>query len=367
LRIGVLTGGGDCPGLNAAIRAVVQRGRSTGDEVYGIRQGWAGLLGKGDVHLLTMDDIRGIIHLSGTVLGTSRTNPTRTEDGLSQVIDTLKRHRIDALIAIGGDDTLGVAAKLHETGFKVVGVPKTIDNDVPFTDFCIGFDTATGVVTDALDRLHATARSHVRIMVVEVMGRESGWLAIVGGMAGGADFITIPEVPVHIDGLVEHARHRIQTRRFGVMVIAEGTQVNGLDLPSGRPLDVDEFGHARLSERGIAQRVADEIERRTGIETRVTVLGHLQRGGTPSVRDRYIGILMGSAAVDFIYRDLVGCMTALRGQEIVPVPLAEVVGRTNTVSPATYEMARRFFRTMTALETRQEVSRGRRSSRATAR
>jgi 6-phosphofructokinase len=332
---------------------VVQRGWALGDEVHGVRNGWAGLLGEGDLHPLTMDDIRGIIHLSGTVLGTSRTNPTRTERGLEQVVDTLRRHGIDALIAIGGDDTLGVSAKLHETGFKVVGIPKTIDNDVPSTDFCIGFDTATGCIAEALDRLHGTARAHLRIMVVEVMGRETGWLAIVGGMAGGADFIAIPEVPVHIDDLAEHAKRRIETRQFGVMVIAEGTQVDGLGVPPGRPMTVDEFGHVRLAERGIAQRVADEIERRTGIETRVTVLGHLQRGGTPSVRDRFVSMLMGSAAVDFIHSDHLGCMTALRGQDIVPVPLAEVAGRANLVSVETYEMARRFFLMMAPSEAGQ--------------
>ena len=267
------------------------------------------------------------------------------------VVGNLKRHGIDGLVAIGGDDTLSVAAKLHDAGAKVVGIPKTIDNDVPATDFCIGFDTATAVVADALDRLHSTAKSHARIMVVEAMGRHAGWLAIVGGLAGGADFIAIPEVSVHIDYLTEHVLKRIETHHYGVMVIAEGTHVEGLEIPKAEVDDTDQFGHIKLSDRGIAQRVADELERRTGIDTRVTVLGHIQRGGTPSVRDRYISTLLGSAAVDFLHRDVLGCMAALRGQDIVPVPLAEIAGKNRTVPPELYEMGRRFFRQMAALET----------------
>ena len=351
MRIAVLTGGGDCPGLNAAIRGVAQRGWTMEDEVYGVHYGWAGLLGEGDMHLLNPSEVRDIVGLSGTMLGTSRTNPASTKDGFDQVMGSLKRHGIDALVAIGGDDTLGVGAQLHELGVKVVGIPKTIDNDIPETDFCIGFDTATGVVADAVDRLHSTAKSHLRIMVVEVMGRDTGWLAIVGGVAAGADFIAIPEVPLHIDDIVEHATHRIETHRFGVMVVAEGTQVQGLKLAAASTDTHDEFGHIRLAERGVAQRIADEIEGRTGIETRVTVLGHLQRGGTPSVRDRYISTLMGSAAVDFLHRDLFGCMAALKGQEIVCVPLVEVAGKTHGVPPELYEAGRRFFRMVTALET----------------
>lgn len=351
MRIAVLTGGGDCPGLNAAIRAVAQRGWTMDDEVWGIHYGWAGLLGEGEMHLLMPMEVRDILHEGGTMLGTSRTNPGRNASDMAIVIENLRKHKVDGLVAIGGDDTLSVAAKLHAAGVKVVGVPKTIDNDVPGTDFCIGFDTATGVVADAVDRLHSTAKSHLRIMVVEVMGRDTGWLAIVGGVAAGADFIAIPEVPLHIDDIVEHATHRIETHRFGVMVVAEGTQVQGLKLAAASTDTHDEFGHIRLAERGVAQRIADEIEGRTGIETRVTVLGHLQRGGTPSVRDRYISTLMGSAAVDFLHRDLFGCMAALKGQEIVCVPLVEVAGKTHGVPPELYEAGRRFFRMVTALET----------------
>ena len=347
MRIGVLTGGGDCPGLNAAIRGVAQRAWALKDEVYGIRGGWTGLMGEGDVYPLVMEDVLGIINLSGTILGTSRTNPAKIEGGFEQALATLARNGMDGLVAIGGDDTLGVSATLFQKGFKVVGVPKTIDNDLALTDFCIGFDTASNIVAEALDRLQGTARSHMRIMVVEVMGREAGWLAIVGGMAGGADHIAIPEVPVHIDELIAHAEQRAKTRRFGVMVIAEGTEVHGLSAPEDDPTLVDQFGHVRLADRGIAQRVADEIERRTGIETRVTVLGHVQRGGTPTVRDRYQSMLVGSAAVDFLHRDLAGNMAAVRGQDIVPVLLSEVAGKNNLVPPELYAMGREFFRTWT--------------------
>jgi 6-phosphofructokinase 1 len=320
------------------------------DEVCGIHYGWSGLMGKGEMHRLTPLEVRDILHESGTILGTSRTNPGRSREDVEVVRANLRAHGIDALVAIGGDDTLSVAAKLHEAGAKVVGIPKTIDNDVPGTDFCIGFDTATGVVADALDRLLSTAKSHARVMVTEVMGRNTGWLAVVGGLAGAADFIAIPEVPIHIDYLVEHCVQHMATHRFSVVVIAEGTQVEGLETPKAEVDATDQFGHVRLSERGIGQRVADEIERRTGLDARVTVLGHLQRGGTPSVRDRYIGTLMGSAAVDLVHRNVLGCMTALKGQEIVPVPLSEIAGKTWSVPPEIYEMGRRFFRTMAALE-----------------
>jgi 6-phosphofructokinase 1 len=300
-----------------------------------------------------MQDVHGAIQLSGTILATSRTNPAKREGGLDEVTNNLKRYGFDALVAIGGDDTLGVAAVLAERGLNVVGVPKTIDNDIPLTDFCIGFDTAANVVAEALDRLQGTARSHMRTMVVEVMGRESGWLAIVGGMAGGADFITIPEVPVSIDDLIAHVTRRLQSRRFSVIVIAEGTEVIGLEKAAARPTSLDEFGHVRLSERGIAQRVADQIEHVTGVETRVTVLGHLQRGGTPTVRDRYMSILIGSAAVDFLHRGLAGSMTAVKGHEIVPIRLSEIVGKTNLVPPQLYEMGSRFFLSMAAPGTSQ--------------
>jgi 6-phosphofructokinase len=343
LRIGVLTGGGDCAGLNAAILGVAKRAWSLQDEVYGIGRGWAGLMGEGEVYPLGKDDIRGIITQSGTILRTSRTNPAKIEGGYDQALATLKRNGIGGLVAIGGDDTLGVSAKLAERGFNVVGVPKTIDNDLPSTDFCIGFDTAANVVALEIDRLQATARSHGRILVVEVMGREAGWLSIVGGTAAGADFIAIPEVPVHIDELAAQAEWCGKTQGFGVMAIAEGAEIDGMEGPSDEPGAVDAFGHVRLAHRDLAQRVADEIERRTGIETRSVVLGHVQRGGTPTIHDRYVSMLLGSAAVDYLHGGLGGNMAAYRAEEIVPVPLAEVAGKVRLVTPEIYEMVSRFF------------------------
>jgi ATP-dependent phosphofructokinase / diphosphate-dependent phosphofructokinase len=347
LRIAVLTGGGDCPGLNAAIRAVCQRGWIMGDEVYGIHWGWSGLMGEGEMHKMTPPEVRDILDESGTMLGTSRTNPGKSQESLDIVRGNLERHHIDGLVAIGGDDTLSVAAKLDAAGAKVVGIPKTIDNDVPQTDFCIGFDTATGVVADALGRLLSTAKSHRRVIVTEIMGRQAGWLALIGGLAGGADFIAIPEVPVHIDEIVEHAKERMALHRFSVMGVAEGAQIEGLELAAAEVDTSDQFGHVRLAERGIAQRIADEIKGRTSMDTRITVLGHIQRGGTPSVRDRYIPTLMGSRAVEFLHRGVFGQMAALKGQEIVAVPLAEIGGKTRSVPAELYEEARRFFKTMT--------------------
>lgn len=325
MRIGVLTGGGDCPGLNAAIRAIVHRASMLGHEVYGIREGWAGLLGSGNVTPLTSENTSGILHLGGTILGSSRTNPARSEDELRQVEENLRRHDIDALATIGGDDTLSVSAKLSERGTAVVGIPKTIDNDVPHTESCIGFDSAAQVVGEALDRLHTTAESHRRVMVVEVMGRDAGWLAMIGGVGGGADLIIIPEQPVTIDGVVEHVQRRMDARRFSIVVIAEGATVEGTETVAagGR---VDQFGHAQLATRGIGMRLAEAIEARTGVEARVTVLGHVQRGGSPSIFDRVLATRMGATAIDWLHDGRSGVMTAAQGLEIVPVPFSEVVG-----------------------------------------
>jgi ATP-dependent phosphofructokinase / diphosphate-dependent phosphofructokinase len=325
MRIGVLTGGGDCPGLNAAIRAIVHRASMLGHEVYGIREGWAGLLGSGNVTPLTSENTSGILHLGGTILGSSRTNPARSEDELRQVEENLRRHDIDALATIGGDDTLSVSAKLSERGTAVVGIPKTIDNDVPHTESCIGFDSAAQVVGEALDRLHTTAESHRRVMVVEVMGRDAGWLAMIGGVGGGADLIIIPEQPVTIDGVVEHVQRRMDARRFSIVVIAEGATVEGTETVAagGR---VDQFGHAQLATRGIGTRLAEAIETRTGVEARVTVLGHVQRGGSPSIFDRVLATRMGATAIDWLHDGRSGVMTAAQGLEIVPVPFSEVIG-----------------------------------------
>jgi 6-phosphofructokinase 1 len=341
MRIGVLTGGGDCPGLNAAIRAIAYRAWMLGDEVYGIREGWAGLLGEGDAHLLTADEISGILHLGGTILGSSRTNPAREEGEMLQVEENLRRRGIEALVTIGGDDTLSVSAKLSERGFAVVGVPKTIDNDVPHTDSCIGFDSAVDIVGEALDRLHTTAEAHRRVMVVEVMGRDAGWLAMTGGIAGGADLIIIPEEPISIEKVVEHVQHRMRARQFSIVVVAEGATIDGLESPA-ESHEVDQFGHPRLSTRGIGTRLAEEIEHQMKVEARVTVLGHVQRGGSPSMFDRVLATRLGAAAVDQVHSGNTGVMMAAQGLDIVPVPFSDVLGHNRTVDRRFFRLVRHF-------------------------
>src|SRR6266545_4223321 len=301
MRIGILTGGGDAPGLNAAIRGVARRAFQLGHQVSGIKNGWAGAL-NGDMADLTAADVRGILPLGGTILGTSRTNPMKQPDGIERVRATLHRFGVDGLVAIGGDDTLTVARTLHEGGFRTVGVPKTIDNDLSATDFCIGFDTAVGIVVDGLDRLHTTASAHHRVMVVEVMGRDTGWVALAGGLAGGADLIVIPEFPVELDEVVRHLhRRRGEGKDFSIIVVAEGACFPGLDL-NGDEGSTDAFGHVQLSRRGIGDALSRRIEQETGFETRVTVLGHLQRGGTPSAIDRIWATRLGVAATDLLHR-----------------------------------------------------------------
>ena len=341
MRIGVLTGGGDCPGLNAAIRAIAHRAWMRGDEVYGIREGWAGLVGEGSGQPLTSEDVAGILHLGGTILGSSRTNPGRSEDEMRQVEENLRRRGIDALVTIGGDDTLSVSAKLSERGFAVVGVPKTIDNDVAHTDYCIGFESAAEIVGEALDRLHTTAESHRRVMVVEVMGRDAGWLAMAGGVGGGADLIVIPEEPVTLDRVVRHVQRRMEQRRFSIVVVAEGATVEGTEPPPAGG-HVDQFGHAQLATRGIGTRLAEAIEQRTGIEARVTVLGHVQRGGSPSMFDRVLATRLGAAAVDFIHEGRTGVMAAAQGLEVVPVPFSDVIGHNRTVDRRFFRLVRQF-------------------------
>jgi 6-phosphofructokinase 1 len=347
MRIGVLTGGGDCPGLNAAIRAAAYRAWMFGDEVWGIREGWAGLLGDGKLAVLTPDDISGILPLGGTVLGSSRTNPARDEGEMRQVEDNLRARGIEALVTIGGDDTLSVSAKLSARGVAVVGIPKTIDNDVPHTDYCIGFDSAVDIVGEALDRLHTTAESHRRVMVVEVMGRDAGWLALTGGIGGGADLIIIPEEPIAIGQVVHHVQHRMQWRQFSIIVVAEGATVDGLESASMAG-DVDQFGHPRLATRGIGTRLAEAIEERMGVEARVTVLGHVQRGGTPSIFDRVLATRMGTTAVEHIHDGKTGVMMALQGNDIAPVPFADVLGHNRTVDRRFFRMARAFATTEAA-------------------
>jgi len=341
MRIGVLTGGGDCPGLNAAIRSITHRAWMLGDEVVGFREGWAGLLGVGNAFVLTAEDVGGILHLGGTILGSSRTNPARKEDEMRQVEENLRRRDIQALVTIGGDDTLSVSAKLSDRGFKVVGVPKTIDNDVPGTDYCIGFDSAVEIVGEALDRLHTTAESHRRVMVVEVMGRDAGWLAMVGGVGGGADLILIPEEPQPLDRVIHHVQHRMDLRRFSIVVVAEGATVTGIESAVDAK-ETDQFGHARLAARGIGTRLAEAIEERTGVEARVTVLGHVQRGGSPSIFDRVLATRLGAQAVDWVHEGRTGVMAGAQGLEIVPVPFSEVIGRNRRVDVRFFDLVRQF-------------------------
>lgn len=340
MRIGVLTGGGDAPGLNAAIRAVARRAFQLGHQITGVRNGWAGAL-SGDMADLAAADVRGILPLGGTILGTSRTNPMKEPDGVQRVISTLRRNGVDGLVAIGGDDTLSVARCLHEAGYAVVGVPKTIDNDLSATEFCIGFDTAVGIVMEALDRLHTTASAHHRVMVVEVMGRDTGWVAMVGGLAGGADLIVIPEYEVTLDEIVEHLRRRRgEGKDFSIIVVAEAVTIPGLELVGDARTDA--FGHVQLSKRGVGDALSRRIEQETGFETRVTVLGHLQRGGSPSAVDRLWATRLGVAATDLLHEGRSGVAPVRREGEVAVVPLADLVAQQRRVPRELYELSRTF-------------------------
>jgi phosphofructokinase-like protein len=335
VRIGMLTGGGDCPGLNAVIRAVVRKAIDYyGDAVIGFRDGWRGVL-EDSFEELTIESTRGILPRGGTILGSSRTNPYKREEGVQRVRDTFASHNLEGLIAIGGEDTLGVANHLFEDGVNVIGVPKTIDNDLGATDVTFGFDTALQVASDAIDRLHTTAESHHRILVVEVMGRNAGWIALYSGLAGGADVILIPEQPFDIDDVCRLIRRRhSRGRYFSIVVAAEGaTPKEGtLELHEG---EVDEFGHPRLG--GIGQRLEREIESRTGFETRATVLGHVQRGGTPTAFDRVLATRLGLAAIDAAHDGAWGTMTALHATEIELVALKDAVAEERRVPVHEYE------------------------------
>jgi phosphofructokinase-like protein len=342
MKIAMLTGGGDCPGLNAVMRAVVRRGeRHYGDTIVGLRDGWRGAM-EGDWMALDVERMRGTLPRGGTILGSSRTNPFKSEGGAEQVEATLTGLGVDALIAIGGEDTLGVADRLAQQGVAVVGVPKTIDNDLSATEMTFGFDTAVQIATEAIDRLHTTAESHDRVMVVEVMGRHAGHIATWAGIAGGATFILIPEEPFDIGEVCEALVARHQRGRYAsIVVVAEGAQpaAGTLELVSG---EVDEFGHVRLG--GIANVIAREIETRTGYEARVTILGHVQRGGTPTAFDRVLSTRFGIEAIDAVHDGAFGTMVALQCGEIVRVPLAEAVGQLKLVSPDLYHrVAAEFF------------------------
>jgi phosphofructokinase-like protein len=335
MRIGILTGGGDCPGLNAVIRAVVRKAVDVhGDQVVGFRDGWRGVL-EGSLTELTLESIRGILPRGGTILGSSRTNPYKREDGVQRVGATLRDFRIDGLIAIGGEDTLGVAARLGQEGINVIGVPKTIDNDLGGTDVTFGFDTALSIATEAIDRLHTTAESHNRILIVEVMGRTAGWIALHSGVAGGADVILIPEIPFDIEEVCRLINRRHERGRyFSIVVAAEGAAPREGTMSVSRPGAVDEFGHPRLG--GIGYALEREIEQRTGFETRATVLGHVQRGGSPTPFDRVLATRLGLAAIDAAHDGYWGMMTALRGTAIELVNLQDAVAEVRRVPVEEY-------------------------------
>ena len=342
VRLAVLTGGGDCPGLNAVIRAIVRKGIDVyGHEIVGFRDGWHGPL-EGDSEELTIESTRGILPRGGTILGTSRTNPFKREDGPDRIRQNMESLGLDGLIAIGGEDTLGAANRLHgEHGLPVLGVPKTIDNDLGGTDMTFGFDTALQVATEAIDRLHTTAESHHRVMVVEVMGRHAGWIALHSGLAGGGDVILIPEQPFDIEEVCSLIRRRhARGRFFSIVVAAEGAlpKEGTMETVEG---DLDEFGHARLG--GIGQRLEKEIEGRTGFETRAVVLGHIQRGGTPTAFDRVLATRFGVAAIDAANEQNWGVMPALKGTRIELIPLAEAVAELRTVPPEDFAVAEPFL------------------------
>ncbi|MEU7314522.1 6-phosphofructokinase [Streptomyces sp. NPDC007083] len=341
MRVGVLTGGGDCPGLNAVMRAVVRKGvQEYGYDFTGFRDGWRGPL-EGETVRLDIPAVRGMLPRGGTILGSSRTNPFKEEDGVRRIKENLAKYEVDALIAIGGEDTLGVAARLTgEHGIRCVGVPKTIDNDLSATDYTFGFNTAVTVATEAIDRLHTTAESHMRVLVVEVMGRHAGWIALHSGLAGGANCILIPEQRFDTDQVCGWVTSRFKASYAPIVVVAEGAMPQGgeMVLKDG---STDSFGHVRLS--GVGEWLAKEIESRTGKEARTTVLGHIQRGGTPTPYDRWLATRFGLHAIDAVRGEEWGSMVALRGTDIVRVPLAQATEKLKTVDPALYEEAGVFF------------------------
>jgi 6-phosphofructokinase 1 len=358
-KIGVLTGGGDCPGLNAVIRAVVRKSIKNNWEIIGIKNGWKGLI-NGEIELLTGYSVSGILPKGGTIIGTSRTNPFNREEDKQKVLENIKKFGINAIVAIGGDDTLGVAKKFHEIGIPIVGVPKTIDNDLSGTDYTFGFDTAISIVTEAIDRLHTTAESHHRVIVVEVMGRHAGWIATMAGIAGGADEILIPEAPFDIEEVCQNLKERYNRgKSFSIIAIAEGAHPKEKNL-SNEHTDIknpysqnmgnnlitqteekDAFGNVRLG--GIGNYLAKEIEKRMNVETRVTVLGHVQRGGSPTAHDRVLATRFGIAAVELIENNNFGKMVALQGNKIVPIALEEAVSKSKTVDMELYNIAKVFF------------------------
>ncbi len=341
-QFGVLTGGGDAPGLNAVIRALVVTAYSNGMKVIGIKRGWAGLLDGGEVTPLSLEDVEDIHRTGGTILGSSRTNPEKHSDGVEQVVRNLEKHHCDALVAIGGDDTLGVAQKLYEGGMKIVGVPKTIDNDLSATDYTFGFDTAINIATEAIDRLHTTAKSHDRVLVVEIMGRYSGWLTFNSGMAGGAHVILLPEEKFDIEEVCDVLKKRREAgHNYTIIAVSEGATPSDTREFITQDDKVDEFGHVKLG--GIAARLAKVIEDKTGQESRFVVLGHVQRGGAPTAFDRVIGTRLGVRAAQLVAEGGFGQMAALRGTNIVGVPIADAVGKIKVVDQARRDEVKLFM------------------------
>ncbi len=341
MKVGILTGGGDAPGINAVIRAVVRKGiQNYGDEIIGIRDGWRGLL-ENDFLPLDLKSVSGILPRGGSILGTSRTNPFKHENGPEKILKNAKKAGVEAVVVIGGDDTLKVAYKMGELGLKCVGVPKTIDNDISGTDYTFGFMTAVGIATEALDRLHTTAESHHRVIILEVMGRYSGWIALEAGLAGGADVILIPEKPFDINEICEYIKRRQERgRNFSLIVVAEGAKPKGgAEIVYSE--SVDEFGHIRLG--GVGYYLGKEIEKCMDIETRVVVLGHIQRGGSPTAFDRILATRFGIAVIDLVHKGKFGHMVAIKGNKIVSVPLKDVVGKRETVDLDLYDIASVFF------------------------
>jgi 6-phosphofructokinase 1 len=338
-KIGVLTGGGDCPGLNSVIRAVERGARVHGWQVLGFKYGWRGVI---ENEFIILDDhvVSGILPKGGTILGTSRTNPYKQAEGVERIKKTFARNQLKALVVVGGDDTLGVALKLVGEGLPIVGVPKTIDNDLGGTDYTFGFDTAINIATECIDRLHTTAESHNRVIVVEIMGRHAGWIALLSGLAGGADVILVPEIPIQPQEVCSLIRRRhARGKTFSIVAVAEGAKLAGGEV--AQSAEADQFGHVRLG--GVGQRVAEWIEKDTGFETRVTVLGHIQRGGTPTAFDRVLGTRFGVKAIELIKNGQFGLMASLKGTEMTAVKLDEAVGHLKLVPKSFYDMATIFF------------------------
>ncbi len=340
-RIGILTGGGDCPGLNPAIRGAVYRAQDYNYEIYGIQEGWKGLI-KGEINPLFLSDVEEIIDRGGTVLGTSRLNPYKIDNGVKKVLNSIKNFKLDAIVAIGGEDTLGVANKLfQEEGIKLVGAPKTMDNDLSGTDYTFGFDSSVTWAIEAMRSLQDTGRSHRRIMILEVMGRHAGWVALFTGLASGADWTLIPEEKVDVEKMCQHLQEVYKRNKYASIVVSEGVTLLG--VATGKE-ELDQFGHVILRKRGVGNLLADLIKEKTGIETRHSVIGHIQRGGSPTLFDRILGLRCGVTAVDLIAQGKFGYMAALKGNEVIGVPLEEAVSRLKIVDKRWWELAQVFFK-----------------------